>query len=96
MQPFAEKETNAYRVSLRILAAEVRRLQERETELTKALEPFAKCEVESWGSVRDEKVFLWKPNQTRHNSPGISIADIKTAKAVFSAETLSRNQTKSQ
>jgi hypothetical protein len=48
--------------------------------LVEALAPFAACEVESFGSVPDDKAYLWKPSQTSRELPGISIADVKRAK----------------
>ncbi len=51
--------------------------------LIEALKPFAACNPSRFGSMPPEKTWLWKPNQTKMDLPGISVADIEQAKETF-------------
>lgn len=53
-------------------------------ELVAALKPFAACNPTQFGKgVTDDGTWLWKPNSTNQELPGISVAHIKQAKAAL-------------
>jgi hypothetical protein len=66
---------------------EYAKLLEQKCELLEALKPFTVLECSGIGSVPDDKVFLWKPQQTSKNLPGISLAHINAAKSAYAKAT---------